>query len=131
MDIEPLVSIVIDNYNYDLFLAQAIDGALGQTYSNIEVVVVDDGSTDNSCDVIARYGDRIVSVLKTNGGQASALNAGFAASKGEVICLLDAYDLFLPEKVSEVVELFLSQVDVDWVFTESVPVQLNFPGYVN
>jgi glycosyltransferase involved in cell wall biosynthesis len=131
MDIEPLVSIVIDNYNYDLFLAQAIDGALGQTYSNIEVVVVDDGSTDNSCDVIAWYGDRIVSVLKTNGGQASALNAGFAASKGEVICLLDAYDLFLPEKVSEVVELFLSQVDVDWVFTESVPVQLNFPGYVN
>lgn len=98
MDIELLVSIVINNYNYDRFLAQVIDGALGQIHSNIEVVVVDDGSTDNSRDVIARYGDRIVSVLKTNGGQASALNAGFAASKGEIICLLDADDLFYMKK---------------------------------
>jgi len=52
MDIELLVSIVINNYNYDRFLAQAIDGALGQIHSNIEVVVVDDGSTDNSRDVV-------------------------------------------------------------------------------
>lgn len=75
--------------------------------------MVDDGSPENSCDVIAQYGDCIVSVLKTNGGQASALNAGFAASKREIIYLLDADDLSLPEKVSEVVELFLSQIYVD------------------
>lgn len=118
---EPLVSIIINNYNYVDFLQDTIDSALSQTYKNVEVIVVDDGSTDSSRDVIAKYGDRIIPILKANGGQASALNAGFTASKGDIICLLDADDLFLPEKVSEVVELFLSQSNVGWVFTESFP----------
>lgn len=118
-----LVSIIINNYNYELFLSEAIRSALDQTYSSIEVIVVDDGSTDNSRDVILSYGDRIVPVFKENGGQASALNAGFISSKGEIICFLDADDLFLPQKVSEVVNLFLSKPDIDWVFTESAPFQ--------
>lgn len=120
---EPLVSIIINNYNYVDFLQATIDSALSQTYKNVEVIVVDDGSTDSSRDLIAKYSDRIIPVLKANGGQASALNAGFMASKGTIICLLDADDLFLPEKVSEVVRLFLSQPGIDWVFTESAPVQ--------
>lgn len=99
----PLVTILINNYNYGRFLPVAIDSALNQTYRNLEVIVVDDGSTDNSRDILAAYGKRISTVLKENGGQASAFNAGFAASRGEIICLLDADDSFDPCKVESVV----------------------------
>jgi glycosyltransferase involved in cell wall biosynthesis len=102
----PLVSILINNYNYARFLPQAIDSALNQTYPHIEVVVVDDGSKDNSAEIIQNYGNKIVSVLKENGGQASAFNAGFEASSGDIICYLDADDVFHPEKVKEIVNLF-------------------------
>jgi glycosyltransferase involved in cell wall biosynthesis len=102
----PLVSIVINNYNYDLFLKEAIDSALGQTYPNTEVIVVDDGSTDNSPAIISNYGNRIIPVLKSNGGQCSAINAGFAACRGEIICFLDSDDLFINEKVETLVNFF-------------------------
>ncbi|MBD2105043.1 glycosyltransferase family 2 protein [Leptolyngbya sp. FACHB-261] len=100
---EPLVSIVINNYNYGQFLGEAIESALNQTYANVEVVVVDDGSTDHSLAVIKSYGEQIVPVLKLNGGQASAFNAGFAASRGELLCFLDADDVFYPHKVQELI----------------------------
>lgn len=99
----PLVTILINNYNYGRFLTDAIDSALNQTYRNLEVIVVDDGSTDDSREIIASYGDRIIPVVKENGGQASAFNAGFAASRGEIICLLDSDDSFDPCKVESVV----------------------------
>ena len=72
-----LVSIIVNNYNYQRFLTEAIDSALKQTYCNTEVIVVDDGSTDGSLEIIASYGRRIIPLLKGNGGQNSALNAGF------------------------------------------------------
>jgi glycosyltransferase involved in cell wall biosynthesis len=102
----PLVSIVIDNYNYGRFLGEAIDSALAQRYPNVEVIVVDDGSTDNSREVIATYADVIVSILKENGGQASAFNAGFAASRGDIVILLDSDDTLLPTAVEKSVPLF-------------------------
>jgi glycosyltransferase involved in cell wall biosynthesis len=112
----PLVSILINNYNYGTFLGEAIESALAQTYDNLEVVVVDDGSTDCSRDVIPKYGGRIIPVMKENGGQASAFNAGFAASKGDIICFLDADDLFLPEKVSAIVKIFDNNPSAGWCF---------------
>lgn len=112
----PLVSILINNYNYGSFLGAAIESALSQTHANLEVVVVDDGSTDCSREVIARFGDSIVSVLKDNGGQASAFNAGLAASKGEVVCFLDADDLFLPGKVSTILQIFENNPQIEWCF---------------
>lgn len=111
-----LVTIAINNYNYGNFLSQAIDSALNQTYPNTEIIVVDDGSTDNSREIIASYGNKITPVLKENGGQASAFNAGFAASQGDIICFLDSDDLFLPEKVTEVVQAFGSRQDLGWCF---------------
>jgi glycosyltransferase involved in cell wall biosynthesis len=102
----PLVSILINNYNYGRFLRAAIDSALEQTYPKVEVIVVDDGSTDRSREIIASYGGRIIAVLKENGGQGSAFNAGVAASRGDILCFLDADDFFYPEKASHVVEAF-------------------------
>jgi glycosyltransferase involved in cell wall biosynthesis len=99
-------SVVVNNYNYAPFLGQAIESALAQTYSPLEVIVVDDGSTDESRAVIEAYGDRIIPVLKENGGQGSALNAGFAASQGDVVIFLDADDVMLPTAVSRAMELF-------------------------
>jgi glycosyltransferase involved in cell wall biosynthesis len=102
--VEPLVSIIINNYNYGRFVADAIDSALAQTYSNREVIVVDDGSQDNSREVISSFGSRIKAVFKRNGGQSSAFNAGFAESSGDVICFLDSDDVFLPTKVEQVID---------------------------
>lgn len=112
----PLVSILINNYNYAGFVGKAIESALAQTYPRIEVVVTDDGSTDNSLDVLKTYGARIRLVAKENGGQASAINSGFAASKGEIICLLDADDLFVPEKIKRVVEILTEDSQLGWCF---------------
>ncbi|MGL4500791.1 MAG: glycosyltransferase family 2 protein [Planktothrix sp.] len=112
----PLVSILINNYNYGRFLPEAIDSALNQTYSNIEVIVVDDGSTDNSRSIIERYQQKIIPILKENGGQATAFNLGFAASRGEIICFLDSDDLFEPEKIAEIVQIFQEHPQVSWCF---------------
>jgi glycosyltransferase involved in cell wall biosynthesis len=100
---DPLVSIVINNYNYARYLRQAIDSALAQTYPSIEVVVVDDGSTDASPEIVRSYGTRIKAVLKENAGQGSAFNAGVTAARGELIALLDSDDLFLPDKIERCV----------------------------
>jgi glycosyltransferase involved in cell wall biosynthesis len=113
---KPLVSILINNYNYAQFLGHAIDSSLGQTYNNVEVVVVDDGSTDNSREVIERYSGRVLPVLKENGGQSTAFNAAFAASSGEIVCPLDADDYFLPNKVEKIVECYLTHPAADYVF---------------
>ena len=97
----PLVSIVVNNHNYARYLPAAVESALGQTHGRVEVVVVDDGSTDDSRAVIASYGDRVRPVLKPNGGQASALNAGFAAARGDLVLFLDADDMLEPEAAAE------------------------------
>jgi hypothetical protein len=107
---EPHVSIVITNYNYAAFVGQAIDSALAQTYPHVEVVVVDDGSSDASARIIAEYGDRIVPVFKQNGGQASAVNQGFGACRGDIVLFLDADDLLMPTAVEEVVGAFDASV---------------------
>jgi glycosyltransferase involved in cell wall biosynthesis len=102
---KPIASILINNYNYGRFVGEAIESALNQTSSGVEVIVVDDGSTDNSREVIASFGDAIKAVLQENGGQASAINSGFAASRGDWIYLLDSDDLFKANKVRRVSEL--------------------------
>lgn len=120
---EPLVSIIIDNFNYARFIGAAIDSALAQSYPAVEVLVVDDGSTDNSHDVISSYGDRVSAIFKPNGGHASAFNAGFRASRGSIVMFLDADDALMPNAVAEVVrawhpgtakaQFVLAHVDAD------------------
>lgn len=113
---EPLVSIVVGNYNYECFIGKAIDSALNQTYKNTEIIVVDDGSTDNSRAIISSYDDRVIPIFKENGGQPSNYNTGFAASRGQIICFLDSDDVFVPDKIAKIVQIFQSRESVDWCF---------------
>ncbi len=107
----PLVSIVINNFNYGRFVAEAIESALAQTHPHCEVVVVDDGSTDDSRSVIERFGSRVVPLFQANGGQGAAMNAGFALSRGEIVMFLDSDDVLEPNAVARAVELFAPGVD--------------------
>ncbi|MBW4431536.1 MAG: glycosyltransferase [Pelatocladus maniniholoensis HA4357-MV3] len=114
----PLVSVVIANYNYDKYISETLESVLSQTYQNFEIIVCDDGSTDNSCDVIANYvrkDSRIKLISKQNGGVASALNAAYRESKGQIICLLDADDVWMDRKLEKVVEAFKSDPQYGFV----------------
>jgi hypothetical protein len=102
-----LLSIVVNNYNYERFLHQSIESALAQTHPQVEVVVVDDASTDGSREIVRSFGSRVVPVLQErNGGQGAALNAGLAASRGEIVIFLDADDYLYPDAAARVVAAF-------------------------
>lgn len=112
VDTDPLVSIIVTNYNYECFLSDAIESALHQRYPSVEVIVVDDGSTDRSHTVMDSYGRQILSLFKENGGQASAMNVGFRQSHGDIVIFLDADDMLLPNTAQHVVEAFRAQPNV-------------------
>jgi glycosyltransferase involved in cell wall biosynthesis len=99
----PLVTALICNYNYCKYLPDAIESVLAQSWKNIEIIVVDDGSTDASREVLKRYEGHLRAILKENGGQASAFNEGIAEAHGEILCFLDSDDIWHPDKVAEVV----------------------------
>ncbi len=104
---DPLVSIIIPVYNGSNFLKQAIDSALGQTYTNIEIIVVNDGSCDDGKteNIALSYGDKIRYFKKENGGVSSALNFGISQMKGTYFSWLSHDDKYLPEKVSTQIEM--------------------------
>jgi len=104
--IDSLVSVVIPTYNYAGFVAHAVDSVLAQTYEPVEVIVVDDGSTDDTAAVLAPYGDRINVVRQENRGLPAARNAGIRRATGEWIAFLDADDIWAPAKLAEQVALF-------------------------
>ena len=96
----PLVSIIIPVYNGENFVREAIDSALAQTYKNIEVIVVNDGSTDKTEEILKSYGDKIIFYSKQNGGVSSALNYGIKKMHGEYFSWLSHDDLYYKNKVS-------------------------------
>jgi hypothetical protein len=99
-----LVSILINSYNYERFVGATIDSALKQTYRSIEVIVVDDGSPDNSWSVIQSFGSAIQAVRTPNRGQGSAYNEGFSRSRGEFVLFLDSDDVLDPNAIERCVE---------------------------
>lgn len=103
-----MITVLITTHNYGQFVEQAIESVLSQDFplDQVEILVVDDGSTDDTQERVKKYGSRIEYFHKPNGGQASALNFGIAKARGEIIALLDADDLFLPGKLARVVEAF-------------------------
>ena len=95
----PLVSIVIPAYNCEATVAATVESCLAQTYPSVQVLVVNDGSTDGTAAVLARFGERITVVHQKNGGLANARNNGAAASRGEFIAWMDADDLMQPDRI--------------------------------
>ena len=102
----PLVSVVIPAYNCAQYLGRAISSALGQTYPNIECIVVDDGSTDETAGVIKSFGTRIRSIRQANAGASVARNAGISAAGGKYVAFLDADDYWLATKISNQIQVF-------------------------
>lgn len=110
------VSVVMTNYNYGRYLGEALDSALNQTVAAHEVVLVDDGSTDDSRDVLESYGDQIVTVLTENRGQAAAMTTALSHCSGDVVAMLDADDLMAPNRVESLVTIYETIPDAQWVF---------------
>lgn len=114
----PLISVLIDTYNYGHYVEEAIESVFAQDFPSEqrEILVVDDGSTDDTAERLEKYGDAIRYLQKPNGGQASAFNFGIAASRGEIIAMLDADDVWLPDKLRRVCQVFEKNPDVGMVY---------------
>lgn len=102
---EPLISVVIPTYNRAHYVCEAIDSVLAQTYKNIEIIAVDDGSTDNTKDIIQQYSSRIKYIYQNNAGPSAARNNGIKQSNGDLIAFLDSDDIWLAEKLERQVEI--------------------------
>ncbi|MEQ1642736.1 MAG: glycosyltransferase [Pyrinomonadaceae bacterium] len=111
---QPLVSVIIPNYNYASYVGEAIDSVLAQDYPNVEVIVVDDGSSDDSRAVVERYGERVSSIFQPNQGVCATRNNGVVASSGEFVAFIDADDAWMPTKLSRQMER-LTNADVGLV----------------
>ena len=130
----PLVSVIVNNYNYEKFIGAAVLSALDQTYQPTEVIVVDDGSTDGSMDVIEAFADRARVIRQQNQGQAGAFNTGFAAARGEAILFLDSDDALAPDAIETAmtgwrpgvskIQFVLASIDGDGGFLGNL-----FPSY--
>lgn len=114
------VTILINTYNYARYLDRAIESALQQEYEGPvpEILVVDDGSIDDTAAIVRRYRERVRYIAKENGGQASALNTGFQKASGDIVCLLDGDDYFYPGKVQAVSNTFQRHPEVGLVYNE-------------
>ncbi|MGC9611137.1 MAG: glycosyltransferase [Minisyncoccia bacterium] len=126
---KPLVSVVIPSYNSAKYILEAVDSALGQTYQPLEIIVVNDGSTDDTEKILESYvkTNRIRYIYQQNKGLAGARNTGFRAAKGKYVALLDSDDLFLPKKIERQVEYLENHSECDvcycdlWHFFEGKP----------
>lgn len=113
----PLITVLIDTYNHEAFIADAIESVLRQAFSpkDVEILVVDDGSTDHTPEIVRRYMPRVQLLRKSNGGQASAFNAGIPAARGEIVAFLDGDDWWEQGKLAAVAEAFAADEDVGLV----------------
>src|SRR6266478_3223946 len=113
----PLVTVLIDTYNHERFIEQAITSVLEQDISmaDVEIIVVDDGSTDRTPEIIRRFEPRVRLLRKPNGGQASALNVGIPEMAGEVMAFLDGDDWWAPNKLTRAIETFEGEPDLGFV----------------
>src|SRR5258708_3790649 len=114
----PEISVVIPAYNRAKTIHEPIDGALAQEPKIFEIIVVDDGSSDKTADVVAMYGQPVRLVQKANGGVSSARNAGIKAAHGKYIAFLDSDDLWMPGKLAAKYAYLQSHPDIPLVYTD-------------
>ena len=119
----PGISVIIPTYNSAGFLPQAVESALRQTYRDYEIVVVDDGSTDDTREAVAPYLDRIIFETTVHGGPSAARNRAIRRSSGEFLAFLDADDLWHPDKLRRQMEVFQNNRDIGLVHTDAAYVR--------
>ena len=117
MTLNPKFSVIIPTYNRANYVVEAVESVFQQTYQNSELIVVNDGSTDDTAEVIRRFGDRICYVEKANGGKASAVNLGLKYATGEYVWILDDDDIGLPDKLELHAAQFAEDPDLKFVYT--------------
>lgn len=120
MESSPKVSVIIPLYNRERYIAETVKSVLDQTYKNIELIVVDDGSTDNSRNIIETFSERITILehtKKVNKGQSASINLGIRHSSGKYIAILDSDDLFAPEKIQAQVLFLEENEDIGLVYS--------------
>jgi len=114
------VSIVINNYNYSDFIIECVDSAFAQTYKNIEIIIIDDGSIDNSVFLLdsnySKY-NKIKIVKKENAGQLSTFNKSLEYITGDIVCFLDADDLYKLNYIEKLVDIYQKNIDIDFIFS--------------
>ncbi len=115
----PRVSVVIPTYNRVALIRDALESVFAQTYRDFEVVVVDDGSTDNTRDVLSAYGEQICVVSQTNQGEASARNAGIREARGDFVAFLNSDDLWISTKLERQMSLLDANPDLVWAYSDA------------
>jgi glycosyltransferase involved in cell wall biosynthesis len=113
----PLISCVVPVFNGERYLGEALDSILAQTYRSIEIIVIDDGSTDGTGELVARYGDRIRYFRQNNEGAPTARNAGLIAARGLFVAFLDSDDLWHPHKLERQMARFEARPELDLCVT--------------
>ncbi len=114
---QSLISCIVPVYNGERYLGEALDSILAQTYQPLEIIVINDGSTDGTAAVAAGYGERVRCVWQANAGEVAARNRGLNVASGESIAFLDADDLWHPEKLSRQIDRFNERPELDLCFT--------------
>src|SRR5271155_722079 len=122
---KPTVTVLVDTYNHERFIEQAIASVLGQDFPSeeMEILVVDDGSTDRTPEIVRRFEPRVRLIRKTNGGQASAFNAGIPEARGEIVAFLDGDDWWARNKLTRAVQAMAADASVGIVGHGIVTVQ--------
>jgi glycosyltransferase involved in cell wall biosynthesis len=116
MDDKSLISVIIPVYNGEKYLAEAVETVLAQTYRQIEVIIVDDGSTDRSGEINQRFGPSIRYILRSHEGSGAARNHGVAVARGTYCAFLDADDLWMEDKLTRQIAVFRDRAHLDMVF---------------
>jgi glycosyltransferase involved in cell wall biosynthesis len=122
------VTVIIPSYNREKYIRATIDSALSQTYENIEIVVVDDGSTDRSRDILIGYGDRIRFLehdRRANRGQSAAINLAMRSTRGEYVAILDSDDVWISEKIEKQVDYLEMHPDIGIVYGNGYAIDEN------
>jgi glycosyltransferase involved in cell wall biosynthesis len=112
------ISIVIPTYNHERYIRDSIDSALNQTHKDVEVIVVDDGGTDGTGEIVKSYGDKVTYIHQQNRGVTHAMNTGAKRTKGEFILFLSSDDILMPDIIEKQLEVLRNRPDVDFVYTD-------------
>ena len=128
---KPLVSVIIPAWNAERWITETVSSAINQTWKQLEIIVVDDGSSDSTAKVVAETFPSVRVICQANSGQAAARNTGVAAAKGKFLAFLDADDVWLPEKIEAQMRIILTDPSISLVFCdyESFGLEVGKPGF--